>query len=251
MVLDGKARLYRVLLIAIIILAAVPTSACRNQRRPATETLSELDGEPEQYSATMVHTIYNGATRETSLTREARSGDKSRQEWTEGNRNWALIWRPDLERGYLLDLDQRVYVEIKIGAVRLGEFKSRAANSVASPTAKRSYDSIDADSGVRVIDRYFDDTPSPARTEVRLLSPVVIDGYECSVYEQRAIFADGHAEITRRFRAVDLGGLIVRIEGESAGTPARTITERRDVRLEVAPDAFVVPTDFKRIESVP
>jgi hypothetical protein len=81
-----------------------------------------------------------------------------------------------------------------------------------------------------------------------MLPAVVIDGHPCRVYEQRATFLDGHTEITRRFRAEEFGGLALRIEGEAEGGTARLTTERREIRIEVAPDAFVVPADFKRID---
>jgi len=76
----------------------------------------------------------------------------------------------------------------------------------------------------------------------------VVDGHSCKVYEQRAIFLDGHIEITRQFRAEDLEGLPLRIDCESAEGGARITTERRDVSLGVPTDSFVVPPDFKRIE---
>jgi hypothetical protein len=243
-----KASLARMLLITITMLVAVLASACRNHRRPGAEAASELDGVPEQYSATIVHTIDDGTTRETRMTREARSGEKCRQEWTEGDQSRALIWRPDLGKSFLLDLDRRAYVEMEIGAPRPGELDAGAGNAVNSATARNSNRPNIEDLAVQTIDHYFDDTPLPARTEIQTLPPVVIEGYQCRVYEQRASFLDGHTEITRRFRAVDLAGLILRIEGESEGGSAKITTERRDVRIEVAPDAFVVPVDFKRIE---
>ena len=66
-----------------------------------------------------------------------------------------------------------------------------------------------------------------------------------------AIFRDGHTETTRRFRARDLSGLALRVESEADQGSARVITERRDVRIEVAPDMFTVPADFKKVEKLP
>ena len=81
-----------------------------------------------------------------------------------------------------------------------------------------------------------------------MLSSAVIDGHSCSVNERRAIFGDGHVEITRRFSATDLSGLLLRIESESEPATIKVLTERRDIRLDVTDDVFVVPTDFRKVE---
>ena len=107
------------------------------------------------------------------------------------------------------------------------------------------------DSTVQAIDQYFGDTQPPTRIETQALSPALIDGHPCDVYQKRAIFPDGHTETTRRFSARDLSGLLLRVEIEAEQGWARVITERRDVRLEVAPDMFIVPADFKRVEKLP
>lgn len=240
MVPRRKSSLAWVLFIAITTLAVALTNACRNHRQLGdSEADVEPAGEPEQYSAMVVRTIDDGKTRETSITREARSGEKRREEWTEQGQNRALIWRPDLGKGFLLDLDGRAYVEMEITAGHLRESQASAQDPSGLDVE---------DSTVQAIDRYFDDAQSPTRVQTRMLPPVVIDGHPCRVYEQRASFLDGHTEITRRFRAHDLAGLALRIEGGPEQGAARIITERRDVRIEVAPDAFVVPADFKRIE---
>jgi hypothetical protein len=244
----GKASLAWVLLMAITTPGVVLTSACRNQRQPGGEASLEPAGEPAQYSATVVRTIDDGATSEASITREVRSGEKRRQEWMERGQNRALIWRPDLGKIYLLDLDRRAYVEMEITAVNLREVQSGAGNLHDTSSAQDSHRPGVEDSTVQAIDNYFDDTPSPTRVEVRMLASVVIDGHRCGVYEQRASFLDGHTEITRRFRAQDLAGLALRIESESENGAAKVMIERRDVRIEAAPDAFVVPSDFNRVE---
>jgi hypothetical protein len=71
------------------------------------------------------------------------------------------------------------------------------------------------------------------------------------VYQERATFPDGHTEITRRFHARDLSGLLLRVEIVAEQGGATVITERRDVRIEVAPDAFIVPDDFRKVEMLP
>src|SRR3981081_3998916 len=105
MVSQAKSILASTLLIAITTLAFILTNACRTSRPPGdAEADAEAAGEPEQYSATVVRTFDDGTTRETTITRESRCGDMHREEWTERDQNRALIWRPDLGKGFLLDL---------------------------------------------------------------------------------------------------------------------------------------------------
>jgi hypothetical protein len=228
MVSVSKTSLASLLLLGASIIAL--TLAC-HKTAPPREANSEIEigqtGEPEQYSATVVRTVDDGTNQQTSITREARSGEKQRQEWTEQGRNRALIWRPDLGKAFLIDLDERVYVEIEI-------------NHAQEPEG--------ADSLVEAVDRALDDGPLPANVETRVLPSETVAGYQCSVIEQRSIFPDGHTEITNTFRARDLGGLAVRIETHTDNGALRVTTERRDIVSEVSPAAFVVPSDFKKVE---
>lgn len=237
------------LLLIAMTLAVAVTSACHN-RQPASDSIggdSEPSGEPEQYSATIVRTVDDGTSRSGTITREARSGEQRREEWMEAGHNRALIWRPDLGKCYLLDLDERLYVELETGPNHAKESQVEAKTLNQDTKPKRS-DS--ADTLVQAVDRAIDDAPSPARVETRLLPGEVIDGHSCRVYENRASFPDGHFEITRAFRASDFSWLALRIELESEPAATKVITERRDVRLDVAPDAFVVPADYKKVDKL-
>jgi hypothetical protein len=227
------------------------TSGCRNRVQLGGDDAVEQAGEPEQYSATVVRIVEDGTRRETSISREARSGEQRREEWTEQGQNRALIWRPDLGKSFLLDLDGRAYVEIDITDGHLPESRAGASNPHDVSSAQNPVDLDVKDRTVQAIDQYFDDRQPPTRVETRVLPQVVINGHPCAVYEQRAIFPDGHAETTRRFRARDLSGLALRVESEAGQGWPRVITERRDVRIEVAPDTFIVPADFKRVEELP
>jgi len=133
-----------------------------------------------------------------------------------------------LRKAFLIDLDQRVYVEIEIGHAEEPEGA--------------------ADSLVEAVDRALDEGPLPTNVETRVLPSETVAGYQCSVIEQRSIFPDGHTEIINTFRARDLGGLAVRIETHTDNGALRVTTERRDIVSEVSPAAFVVPSDFKKVE---
>lgn len=227
------------------------TSGCRNRVQLGGDDAVEQAGEPEQYSATVVRIVEDGTRRETSISREARSGEQRREEWTEQGQNRALIWRPDLGKSFLLDLDGRAYVEIDITDGHLPESRAGASNPHGVSSAQNAAGSDVEDGAVQAIDQYFDDRQPPTRVETRVLPQVVIDGHPCAVYEQRAIFRDGHTETTRRFRARDLSGLALRVESEAEQGSAKITTERRDVRIKVAPDTFIVPADFKKVEKLP
>lgn len=228
------------------------TNGCGDRAHPAEgDSSAEASGEPEQYSATVVRIVEDGTTRETNISREARAGERRREEWTQNGQNRALIWRPDIGKAFMLDLDGRAYIEIDIAAAGTPEYRGGATNPHGDSNARNHVDLDVKDNAVPAIDRYFDDRQPPASVETRALPQAVIDGHACSVYEQRSVFPDGHAETGRRFRARDLSGLLLRVESEAGPGSARVITERRDVRIEVAPDMFVVPTDFKRVEKLP
>ena len=238
----------------VLILVAMPvvlTNGCRNRVPPGNgESNIEPAGEPEQYSATVVRIVEDGTSRETRVSRESRSGDKRREEWTEEGQNRALIWRPDLGKSFLLDLDGRAYVELDITSGHSPETPTGASNPHDVSSARNAPEPDVGDSTVQAIDHDVGNTQPPTRVDTRVLATAVIDGHSCAVYEQRAIFRDRHVETTRRFRARDLSGLVLRVESEADQGSARVITERRDVRIDVAPDTFNVPADFKRVEKL-
>jgi hypothetical protein len=230
------------LLIALAALAVVSSFSCRNSfQAPGDGADPGPAAEPEQYSAVVVRIVDDGTRREVSITREARLGEKRREEWTEEDRNRALIWRPDLGKSYLLDLDRHIYVELEIAAVSAGE------TSGPNPL---NHGPTDPTGAIQAIDRALDDRPAPARIETRILPDQRIDGHTCKVYEQRASFPDGQTEVTRTFRAHDLAGLALKVEALSENGTLTVITTRRDVSVEVDPATFIVPADFKKVEKL-
>jgi hypothetical protein len=224
-------------------IAIVLGNSCRDRARlDEAESERELRGEPDQYSAAIVRTIDDGSGRAPAVVHEARSGGLRREEWTEQGQNRALIWRPDLGKSYLLDLDRQVYVEIDLAS---------ADESLNADSHLQDRANVDSTNGLlQAVDRAVDDAPSPDRVETRILPAAEVAGHLCKAYEQRAAFPDGHTEITRTFRASDLGGLVLRIESESEPASVRVTTDRKDVSLDVAPDTFNVPANFKKVDKL-
>lgn len=232
-------------LIISALLALALIQSCGN-RQHAGDGNGDLEpaGEPDQYSATVSRIIENGTRREVSIIREARSGEMRRQEWIEQGGARALIWRPDLDKCFLVDLDRRVYVELPLVAPAQG------LQSPGADAHSRAPSGADPDDGAfQAIDRVLDEPLSPVSVETRTLPDETIEGHLCKVSERRASFADGHTEITRVFRAPDLGGLALRVDVAGAGNE-RVITERREIRTDVSADAFLIPAGFKRVDKI-
>src|SRR5262245_42656220 len=229
--------------VAVSLLAFI---ACRQDVKKS-EIDIEPAGEPDKYSATVVRIVDDGTKRETTTSFEARSGEQRREEWTEGGRARALILRPADGKGFLLDLDDRTYVELDIGSGITGS-QSLATNAPRSPP---SGDSAEIqDSTALGIDHYFDDDEPPSRLETGVLPDAVIDGHKCVVFEVQATYQDGHIETSRRFLATDLSRLLLRLECESSQSTTRMTTERRKVSLDVSSDMFMIPIDFKKVEKL-
>jgi hypothetical protein len=246
MLLRPKSLVASAFIIAIAVLAILFSDACRNRTRPAdVESEPEPRGEPDHYSTTIVRTTDDGANEETTITREIRSGDQRREEWTEQGHKRALIWRPDLGKSYLLDLDRRVYVEIAVIAVIAGKQNLHDDSHLQERASAGSTNGF-----VQMVDRGLDDAASPDREERRTLADSEIAGHSCKVYEHRVTFPDGHTEITRMFRATDLAGLALRAESETEPATVRVITERKDVSLDVELDLFTVPANFKKVDKL-
>ncbi|HEY7546999.1 MAG TPA: hypothetical protein VID27_19055 [Blastocatellia bacterium] len=221
--------------VAAIIAASLFASNCRSRvETVAPETI--IAGEPESYSATVVRTIEDGDRREVIESRTCRMGDMRREEWIESSERRALISRPDLNRSFLLSLDQRLYVETILAPE-------------ANQTSGNATDAIN-ENGAKELDRAFASLP-PDKTETRFLADETIDGHPCQVAEKRDAFAGGREEVSRIFLARDLAGLALRIETQSLPSRIRITTERRNVQTRVSADEFTVPADFKRVERLP
>ena len=185
--------------------------------------------------------------RETSASSVARRGDWRREQWTEAGGARAVILRPDLGKGYLLDLNDRLYVEFDFAASPAASPPTDGARETA---ARASESEAPAAINVGEVDRALSDAPAPVQDETRVLADQTLQDHTCQVIEERATFADGRVEVTRSHRARDLAGLPLLIEVESA-SGARLTIERRDIRLDVANDDFAVPAGFRKVDRLP
>ncbi|HSB07933.1 MAG TPA: hypothetical protein VLM38_00365 [Blastocatellia bacterium] len=233
-----RLRLFFIALITAV--ASVHSQACDKHGLPDSGRMPPA-GEPDKYSATVVRIVDDGARREVSITREFRSGEMRREEWIEQGRNCALIWAGDVKNAILLDLDAHAYAEVEITP------KAPEGQQLNGPDGRPGRDAGGPEDGaLQAIDRIFDERRSPDRVETRLLSGETIDGHWCSVYEERSTFPDGHTEVTKSYRATDLAGLALRVETTSQPGATKVITERRDVRIDIPSDAFVVPPSYRK-----
>ena len=249
--------------LSTLLLCALVGCHSSNNGKPSDAAQS---GGPETYSAMVVRTTNSGGRQQTEQSRVAISGGLSREEWTDQGERRALILRPDLGKSYLLWLDKGTYTESSLesnGADGPVDKSKTASKSASQPGAKAKSakvvnnapgpESSSATPDQGVADWALEAAVQPLRTEERELPPETIDNHNCRVTEQLAYFADGHAERTVTYRATDLQGLALRVESESgSGADHSTVlTERHDIRLEVSPNEFSVPADFKRIERTP
>jgi hypothetical protein len=232
------------MLAAFALLVACSASCQRRAAAPTTEMIAA--GEPDVYAATVTRLAIDGEMREQSASQVARRGDWRREQWSEASGTRALIVRPDLGKTYLLDLDHHLYVEMDSAAAPTRAMPTDAARETAHGDAQSAPASLQPEE----VDRAFGDAPAPVRVETRALADQSVQGYTCQVVQSRATFADGRVEITRSHRARELAGLPLLIEVESVNG-ARLTIERRDVRLNVSPEEFAVPTDFKRVARLP
>ncbi len=225
---------HRFSVVALIVAASLFTAHCKS-RVETIEPETVTAGEPENYSATVVRTVEAGDHSEVFESRVCRMGEVSREDWIEAGERRALIFRPDLNRSFLLSLDRRLYVET-ILTPEENQTPSSQQNAISENAAKE-------------IDRAFE-SALPDKIETLSLADETIDGHACRVIEERAAFAGGQIEVSRIFLARDLAGLALKVETESSSSRIRVVTERRHVQ-PVSADEFAVPAGFKRVERLP
>ena len=232
---------------------AAVACACATHTEPAhSHPVEEPSGEPEQYSATVVRTIEDGLHVEVSITRTARLGQMSRDEWDQAGETRVAIWRPDLSRVYQLSIERRIYVESESGPPPQSE--SARAPSATSSGPRAAEHPVENNSGIDPVsvDRSMDTSGVPESEEIERLPDQEVDGRICVVFRRRATFSGGTVETTRSFHSREFNWLALRIESETerAGAKIRVVTERRDIKTDVSPDQFEVPNGYQRVSSL-
>lgn len=238
-----------------VLLALVTLSCSRRPAPQASVTEPMPSGEPERYSAVVEQRLEDGAGVKMIVTRLARTPDWQRQEWDEGGERLALISRPDLGKSFLLHLDKRLYIESESsGRAPASPAQTQTKEAKAQEIARDSGETATS-SGFSSIAGFADDVfeEEPEASEVRALSDERVDDYLCAVTERRATFAGGRVEVLKVYRAVSLGGLMVRTEAETVTPTHRTkvTTTRRDITLEVMDSEFEVPAGFRKVQKLP
>ncbi len=257
-VLVARREVFRGLpgIIWILAVTAALMSGCRTSTNPPQGRAgAEVSGEPHNYSAIVSRTLDDGARKEVTLSRFARLGEMLREQWNQDGETLVSIWRPDLGKVFFLSLERRAYVESDLSGDRTPGGQSASPGSSDGPLNGRRDNllpgkrpTLDPDE----VDRAFEYESAPEQVETEELPEEVIDGRSCRVFRQRAVFANGLIETTTTFRSPDLEGLAIRVESETEGAAARikVLTERREVRTDVTPDQFEIPSAFKRVNSL-
>ena len=247
---DRKGRI--ALIFIVIATAIVLAISCRNQAKPPLQeaTLAPA-GEPETYTATIVRSIEDDQHSEITETRVTRSGDMLREEWTEKGEKWAFITRFDTGKSFTLNLSRQTYMETEFAGVATERAKTKVAQEAQDLTEAEKPSSTGGQQtpAMDFVEDNF--TQQPISLENRALPDEYLANQLCKVAEKRAGFADGRTEVTRIFRAENLSGLAIKTESESSSSTRRTrvVTEWRDIKLDASPDDFVVPANYKKVQS--
>jgi hypothetical protein len=248
---DRKRR--RTLIFVVLAPAILVAVSCRNPAQPPTsEATIAPAGEPETYSATIVRSIEDGQHHEITETRVARSGDMRREEWMEAGERQAFITHFDSGKAFHLNMSRQTYNETDLAGVVPEKSKTGSAGQTHDSTdaEKQSPNTGQQTSAVDFVEDGF--AEQPTGLENRALPDEYVANQLCKVAETRAGFTDGRTEVTRIFRAQNLSGLAIKTESETSSSTqrVRVVTEWRDIKLEVSPDDFVVPANFKKVQNL-
>lgn len=196
---------------------------------------SPAGGEPDSWSANIVRTFVVNGQSTTSTTEFARSGDRTRIEWTEGGRRMALIIRPDLSVSWLVDVSDNSYVESPLGAD-------------GAPAPSNDPDPLSAQQVEAAIAAGSPSDGFVARRE--RVGEEKIEGHACNVYRSRVEAIDGTVTEATVWEATDFAGLAIRSEIRSAsGNTVRTDLQR--LQLDPPPETFELTPGARRSGQTP
>ena len=192
-------------------------------------------GEPDAWSATVVRTFDVDGVAQQSVAQFARLGDRTRTGWTEGDREFALVIRPDLGVSWTIDLSENSYTETPIGPdgapVATGDSDPLTAQQVEAAVAA----GLAADGFV-------------ARRE--RIGEEAIDGHKCVVYRSRLEALGGAASEATVWEASDFAGLAIRSEIRSeSGQVVRT--QLKQLQRDPDPSLFELPAGVHRSGQTP
>lgn len=214
----------------IIILAVVAAAIAVRVALWKSRSQSENGQMPAAYSARVVRTVETASSRQVTESRVAKMNDMFREDWLELSESRSVIWRPDLGKVFLLLPEKQIYSETEIAA--------------AAPAANRSIEPVDPDA----IERFMPGRSTPAKIETLPIAPQTIEDHPCEGSERRLVFPSGHVEISRVFRARDLGGLPIRTETFSQGASGlpRVTVQLQEIDTDVSANQFNVPAGFTK-----
>jgi len=221
------------LVVAVGLVAVALAGACSNRRAsdaqpPVTvESGSPSGREPDSYSAISVRTLESGTERSSVEMRIARDAGRTRQEWTEGDRRFLALVRPDLERAFVVDLDKGVYVEQSL------------------TPAPEEGSTLDGDA----VEKLFHEGDPGASVERARSGTATIDGHTCQVFRSQITLPGGTTSEAFVWEADDLGGLAIRSEMREA-SGVRLVTELRDIRVPADPSLFELPAGARLVEAL-
>lgn len=204
--------------------------------RNATSTVAApAGGEPPSWSATIVRTFETAGHSTVSTSHFARDGERSRLEWTEGERRFALIIRPDLGLQWLVDLSANSYSESAIGATGTAANATGAEPLTADQIEAAVSAGAPADGFVGRRER---------------IGEATVEGHACVVYRSRLESLDGTASEASVWEAKDFAGLAIRSEVRStSGNVVRT--EIQGLSPNPQPGAFELPPGARKTGQTP
>jgi hypothetical protein len=219
-----KIRTYSALIAASALVFSFFINEARGQQfRATTQTKKSanlavsviLDGQPDTFTATQV--IEQGSQHIPGVV-ISRKGDLYRVESEQIGVKFAVIGRPDIKKVYTIRPDKKLYVEVQGNdplAMRLDPFDLEQIRKLRN---------------VKVED----------------LGTENIDGHPCKKYLVSFDQANQVQKITV-WKATDLNNLIIRQEQEFLNM--RSSIKLQNVKLEVAPDQFELPKDYKQVKT--
>jgi outer membrane lipoprotein-sorting protein len=243
-------KLSAALVLTTIALVIFTAASCRNSAKPPTlEANFAPTSEPETYTATIVRSIEDGEQSEISETQVARLGDMRREEWTEKGERLAFITRFDSGKSFYLNLSKQTYIETDLP--RIAVEKTKSANEVqnSNDAEKQRSDAREQTSAMDFVEDNF--AESATSLDSRALPDEYIANQLCKVVEKRLSFADGRTEVTKIFRTERFSNLAIKTEMEtiSQNHRVKVVTEWRNIKLDASPEDFVVPANFKKVQS--